>query len=179
MSMVRRFYQMPYSWLDRQGPEERLTFNTLVSKHLRDITIACGALELIYSLLSFINQFTDRELLTVDSTAYYVDSRVNAGFWAGVFAISGILVIISLKKRELRAVGMAITAACLLIWGLTVSIRSMFGYRPILMLLGLTAITIAVIAYKVCLAWHVIMFNHKFYLSGEEAAEQAVKLMKD
>lgn len=157
---------MPYSWLDKQGPEEKLSFNTLVSRHLRDITVACGVLQLLYSVLSFVNQLTDNTISDTAAVSYYVDSRINAGFWGGVFAISGIVCMIALKQKELRTVAMAITSACLLIWGLTISIRSLFGYRPILLLLGLTAIFFAVVAYKVCLAWHVVQFNHKFYLQS-------------
>jgi len=156
---------MPYSWLDRQGPEEKLSFNTLVSKHLRDITLTCGLLQIFYAVMSFINRMTENGAATSDSTLYFVDSRANSGFWAGVFALSGILVLISLKRPEVRTVGMAVTSACLMIWGITVSVRSiMEAYRPILFLLGVTAITLSVVAYKVCLAWHVVRFNHKFYL---------------
>ena len=54
-TLLQRIRNVPYSFLDRQDREEKLTFNILVGRHLRDITAAVGGLQIIFAFLAFIN----------------------------------------------------------------------------------------------------------------------------
>jgi hypothetical protein len=159
-----------YNFLDRRDKEERLTFNVLVGRHLRDITLCLGVIQVVYALLSFV----DRLNPTVDSTVYYVEILANASFWAGAFLVSGIFVIVSMKFMELRAIGMAVSAACLFIWGTIIFFKALTAERPVALSLGLTVAALGVVAYKACLSWNVLMFNQKFGHEDVKRVEEVI-----
>ena len=167
---LKRAFTMPYSFLDRQDKEERLTFNVLVGRHLRDITAVVGILQLVYAGLAFI----DRLNPTVPSNVYYVEILANDRFWAGTYLISGLLVMIALKKMELRAVAMAISSACFMIWGVIIFFKSFTAVNPVALSLGVTVFAMGIVAYKVCLAWNVIMFNHRYFTTEDISLPQEV-----
>lgn len=159
MNFLKRIWEMPFSYLDRQDAEERLTFNVLVGRHLRDITAVIGLLEIVYSGLAFI----DRLNPTRPSNVYYVEILSNSSFWAGAFLLSGIVVAVSLKRMELRASAMAISSGCLLVWGVVIFFKALTAIEPVALSVGITGFTVGVIAYKACLSWNVIMFNNRYF----------------
>lgn len=156
---VERIKHMANSYIDRQDKEERLTFNVLVGKHLRDITACISVIQIIFAGLAFV----DRLNPTKESSVYYVELIANDSFWAGAFVLSGVIGIVSLKTMELRAVGMAIASACLGIWGIIIFFKALTAIAPVALSLGLMGVAIGIIAYKVCLAWNVVMFNHRYF----------------
>lgn len=161
----------PYSFLDRQDKEERLSFNTLVGRHLRDITLSIGLTELVFAFLAFI----DRLNPTVPSTVYFVNVLANDSFWAGAFMITAVLVIVSMKIPELRSIGMSISSACCLIWGVVVFFQAATAQMPVALSVGIAAVSLGVVAYKVCLAWNVIHFKQKFGVEDVERVTTEVK----
>ena len=156
---VERIKNMAHSYIDRQEKEERLTFNVLVGKHLRDITACISVIQIIFAGLAFI----DRLNPTKESTVYYVELIANDSFWAGAFLLSGVFGVVSLKMMEMRPVGMAIASACLMIWGIIIFFKALTAVEPVALSLGLLGVAIGIIAYKVCLAWNVVMFNHRYF----------------
>jgi len=147
-----------YNFVDHRDKEEKLSFNVLVGRHLRDITAALGILQILFAGLAFI----DRLNPTVLSSVYMVEVLVNDSFWAGAFLITGIVVIIALKFMEFRAISMAITSACFMIWGILVFIKALTAVQPVALSVGLAAFALGVIGYKTCLAWNVLLFKQQF-----------------
>lgn len=155
---IDRVKLMTLHYLDRRDKEERLTFNVLVGRHLRDITATLGSVQIVFAALAFV----DRLNPTKESTVYYVELLSNDTFWAGAFMLSGALGLISLKMMELRSVAMAIASACCAIWGVIIFFKALTASEPVALSVGIMGFTLGVIAYKVCLSWNIIMFNHNF-----------------
>jgi len=161
-------FNLGYNFLDRRDKEERLSFNVLVGRHLRDITLVLGLVQIVFSFLAFI----DRLNPTVASTVLYVEILSNDSFWAGAFLVSGVVVLISMKKMELRAPGMAISAACFFIWGAIIFFKAITAERPVALSLGFVVASLGVVAYKACLSWNVLQFNQEFGVEDVKRAEE-------
>jgi hypothetical protein len=141
-----------------------------VGRHLRDITLAIGVTELVFAVLAFINRLNP----TVPSQVYYVEILADDSFWAGAFLVTGVLVMLSMKVMELRAIGMAISSACFQIWGIIIFFKAFTAERPVALSLGLLSVAVGVIAYKACLSWNVLTFNQKFGYEDIKRAEESV-----
>lgn len=164
---IERIRSMTYHYLDRQDKEERLTFNVLVGRHLRDITATLAFVQVTFALLAFIDRLNPTKLATV----YYVELLANDSFWAGAFMLSGVLGMVSLKMMELRSASMAIASACFLIWGVIIFFKALTAAEPVAFSVGLMGVTLGVVAYKVCLSWNIIMFNHRYFTTEDVQAK--------
>lgn len=163
---------MTYKYLDRQEKEERLTFNILVGRHLRDITAVLAGVQIVFAALAFI----DRLNPTRPATVYYVELLANDSFWAGAFMLSGVLGMVSLKTMELRSASMAISSACLAIWGVIIFFKALTAVEPVALSVGIMGVTLGIVAYKVCLSWNIIMFNHRHFYTPEDVQEKIQEL---
>lgn len=147
------------SYVDRQEREERLSFDILIGRHLRDITTTISVLQICFALLAFI----DRLNPTVAASVYYVELLSNDSFWAGAFLLSGVVGVVSLKQMELRAVGMAVASACLMIWGVVIFFKALTALQPVALSVGFMGVALGIVAYKVCVSWNVVMFNNRYF----------------
>lgn len=164
---LERIRLMTYHYLDRQDKEERLTFNVLVGRHLRDITATIAAVQIVFAGLAFIDRLNPSKPATV----YYVELLSNDSFWAGAFMLSGVLGMASLKMMELRSAAMAIASACFMIWGVIIFFKALTAVEPVALSVGIMGLTIGVVAYKVCLSWQIIMFNHRWFTTEDVQAK--------
>lgn len=168
---MKRIETTMHTYLDRQDKEERLTFNVLVGRHLRDITITIAVLQIVFAALSFIDRLNPTRV----STVFYVEILANDNFWAGAFLLSGVMGLVSIKTMELRSVAMASASACLMIWGIIIFFKALTAIAPVALSVGIMGVAIGIVAYKVCLAWNVIMFNHR-YFTKEDVQEKVKEL---
>ena len=88
-SYIERVRHVIKSYVDRQEREERLSFDILIGRHLRDITTTISVLQICFALLAFI----DRLNPTVAASVYYVELLSNDSFWAGAFLLSELLAL--------------------------------------------------------------------------------------
>lgn len=125
---------------------------SLFSRHVKDMTLALGLLQIIYSLLAFI----DRLNPTIASSYYVVDLLIDDSFWSGAFLLSGSFVVASMQYKLLREVSMAFSAGTLLVWGMLCFLKSLSAVQPVAWSVGLSAIALGIIAYKLCVTWNTL-----------------------
>src|SRR6185503_8927067 len=116
--------------------------------------------------------FVDRLNPTVRSSIYIVETLADDSFWAGAYLISGSLVLISMRSVNLRAIAMAVSAACYFVWGILIFFKSITAIQPVAWSLGLTMTAFGVVAYKACLSWNVLMFNQEYGYEDVKTVEE-------
>jgi hypothetical protein len=129
--------------------EQKLTLEQLLSRHLRDVTLAIGLLQFIYAFLSSF----DRLNPTIRSSVYLIEVTTNDTFWAGAFLVTSIWVAVSLRKPHLRPSATGMSAANLLVWGVLVFAKSVTAIQPVAWSVGLAAVVLGFVAYKLCIIW--------------------------
>lgn len=130
-----------------EADEADIPLNALIGRHLNYIVLTLGLLQVSFSILAFI----DRLNPTVASRFYIVDTLIDDSFWAGIFLISGSLVLVSVKTAELKKTAMAVSASAFLVWGLLCFLKSLSTVMPIAWSVGLAVIALGIVAYKLCI----------------------------
>lgn len=138
------------------GPvEEFSTFEKLLEKHLLGIVGALGCLQILFAGFAFI----DRLNPTVASSYQIVDIFVDTKFWAGIYMLSGFLTIVAVRRPDIRALAMALTAATFGVWGLLCTIKSLTTITPIAYTVSVAVMGLGWVAYKLCIIWGIMTFD--------------------
>lgn len=130
-------------------------FNKLLGKHLRDITLLIGLLQIVFALLAAY----DRLNPTVPSHNPFLEILVDDSFWAGIFLGSGCTVLISMKNVPLRAHAMAFTSAAMLVWGLLCFMKSITAITPVALSLAIVVFALGALSVKLNMMWNLLTLN--------------------
>ena len=137
--------------------DDSTPFNRLLGKHLRDITLVIGLVQIIFAILAVYERLNP----TVQSTNLFIEILVDDNFWAGIYLASGISVAVAMKNVLMRAHAMAFSSAAMLVWGLLCFIKSVTAITPVALSLSVVVFALGVLAAKVNMMWNLVTFSHE------------------
>lgn len=135
--------------------KEKFSFNILLGKHLRDITVVIGIIELIFAVLAGF----DRLNPTVPSYNQSIETLTDDHFWAGVYLIGSFMILVSLKKIQFRGIATAFASGTFHVWGFLCFFKSLTAISPVALSLSVSVFLLGAIAANVCSMWNIITFD--------------------
>lgn len=135
--------------------EELSTFEKVLEKHLQAVVFAFAVLQMLFAFFALI----DRLNPTVPSSYVLVDVFVDTKFWAGTYLLSGLISMIAVRRPDIRALAMALSAATFGVWGLLCVIKSLTTITPVAYTIGVSVMGLGWVSYKLCLIWGITTFD--------------------
>ena len=133
--------------------------NSVFVRHLNDLTILVGMMQVLFALLALFERLNP----TIDSRYIVIDTLIDDNFWAGVFLLSGISLLIGVKFQSRLEVTTSISSATLLVWGALCLLKSVTTVEPVAWSVGLSVLALGIVAYKLCVIWAALFIieSHK------------------
>lgn len=135
--------------------EDLNAFEKMLERHLVGVVGALGALQIVFAAFAAIGRLNP----TVASVYDLVDVFVDTKFWAGIYLVSGLITLMAVRRSNIRALSMALSAATFGVWGLLCLIKSFTTVIPVAYTIGVAVMGLGWVSYKLCLVWGIVTFD--------------------
>lgn len=130
-------------------------FEKMLERHLVGIVGALGGLQVLFAIFAALGRLNP----TVASAYELVDIFVDTKFWAGIYLISGCITLMAVRRPDIRALSMALSAATFGVWGLLCIVKSLTTILPVAYTIGVAVMGLGWVSYKLCLVWGIVTFD--------------------